>query len=195
MQVRVAPSQSSSGPSCHESERSGATGNSREIATLIVSTMKHLLLPLASRRTSKGNVLFHKPPYSCLPLASILPYRGDILRSHSFVQSLHMAPSRSNNEATSCSGRKLVWRSRTDSHQVCNTATSNDLLSSLVVPVLVGPPSFTRNMPKSWVGMSVCAGFIRCVDILVYAARQVTYCAYSGKRDFFRWTRSQYPTS
>ena len=157
--------------------------------------MKHLLLPLPSRRTSQGNVLFHKPPYSCLPLASILPYRGDILRSHNVVQSLHLAPSRSNNEATSCSGRKLVWWSHTSSHRVGITATLSDLLSLSVVLALVIPPSFTRSMPNNWVGTCVYAGFIRCVDILVYAARQATYLFYSGKPDFSRWTRSRYLTS
>jgi len=144
---------------------------------------------------SEGNVIAHRFPYSCQLLASIPPYCSDILRYRNIVQSLHMALSRSNNEVTSCSGRKLVWRSRTDSHQVGGTATSNDLLSSSVVPALVGPPSFTRSMPKSWVGMYVYVGFIRCVDILVYAARQVTYRSYSGKPDFSRWTRSQYLTS
>jgi hypothetical protein len=81
-----------------------------------------------------------------------------------------MALSRSNNEVTSCSGRKLVWRSRTYSHRVGSTATSNVLLSSSVVPAFAGRPSFTRNMSKIWVGMYVYAGFIRCVDILVYVA-------------------------
>ena len=159
--------------------------------------MGHLLLPFTSGRTSQsqGNAPFHKLPYSCLLLGSILPFRGDILRSHNLVQYLHMAPSRSNNEVTSCSGRKLVWRSRTSSHRVGSTATSSDLLSSSVVPALVSPPSFTRNMLKSWVGMYVYAGFIRCVDILVYAAQQMTYRSYSGKPDFFRWTRSRYLTS
>jgi hypothetical protein len=152
-------------------------------------------LPFTSGRTSQGNVLFPKLPYSCSPLASILPYRVDILRSHNFVQSLHMAPSRSNNEVTSSSGRKLVWRSHTSSHRVGSTAISSDLVSSSAVPALVTPPSFTRNMSKNWVGMYVYAGFIRCVDILVYAARQATYRSYSGKPDFSRWTRSQYLTS
>src|SRR6266576_2374366 len=121
--------------------------------------MEHLLLPFTSGRTSQGNVLSYKLPYS-----SILPYCGDILRYHNFVQSLHMALSRSNSEVTTCSGRKLVWRSHTSSHRVGSTATSNDLLSSSVVLALVAPPSFTRNMSKSWVGMFVYAGFIRCVD-------------------------------
>ena len=151
--------------------------------------MQHLLF------LSQGNVLDHKLPYSCLLLASNPPYCGDILRHHNFVQVLHMGLSRSNNEVTCCSGRKLIWRSCTDGLQVGSTATSNDLLSSSMVPALVGPPSFTRNMSKRWVGMYVYAGFIRCVGILVYATRQATYRSYSGKPDFSRWTRSQYLTS
>jgi hypothetical protein len=155
--------------------------------------MQHLLLPAVE--LSEGNALAHKLPYSCLLLASIPPYCGDILRFHNFAQSLHMALSRPNNEVTSCSGRKLVWRSRTDGHQVGSTATLNNLLSSSVAPALVGPTSFTRNMSKSSVGMYVYAGYIRWVDILVYTALQATYRSYSGKPDFSRWTRSQYLTS
>ena len=154
-----------------------------------------MMQPLLPAHPIQRNVVTHKLPYSCLLLASIPPYCSDILRCHNFVQSLHMDLSGSNNEVTSCSGRKLVWRSRTDSHRVGSTATSNDLLSSSVVLALVGPQPFTRNMSKSWVGMYAYAGFIRCVDILVYAARQVTYRSYSGKPDFSRWTRSQYLTS
>jgi hypothetical protein len=150
--------------------------------------MQHLLLPAR-------NVLAHKLPCSCQLLASIPPYCGDILLYHNFVQSLHMAQSRSNTEVTSRSGRKLVRRSRIDGHQVGSTATSNDLLSSTAIPALIAPPTFTRNMSKSWVGMYVYAGCIRYVDILVYAARRVTHRSYSGKPDFSRWTRSQYLTS
>jgi hypothetical protein len=152
--------------------------------------MHNLLLPAVEHPVQR-NVLAH----NLLPLASIPPYRGDGLRSYNFIQSLLMAPSRSNNEATRCSRRKLVWRSRTYGHRVSSTSTLNDLLSSSVVPALRVLPSFTRNMSKSWVGMYVYVGFIRCVDILVYAARQVTYRSYSGKPDFSPWTRSQYLTS
>jgi hypothetical protein len=142
------------------------------------------------------NVLSYRHPYCCPLLASsILPYCGDILRSHNFVQSLHMALSRSNNEVTSCPGRKLVWRSRSSSHRVGSTASSTHLLSSSVIPALVAPPSFTRNVSKIWVGMYVYAGCIRCVDFPVYAARQATYRPYSGKPDFSHWTRSLYLTS
>jgi hypothetical protein len=69
---------------------------------------------------------------------------------------------------------------------------SNGLLSSSVVIALLYLPPFMRNMLKTWVGMYVYAGFIRCVDMLVYAARHATYCSYSGKPDFSRWTQSQY---
>jgi hypothetical protein len=188
----------------HRADLGTTAGNSREIAALIVlhpsycaaSKDKNYKDDAAPTNIlSKGNVLIHKLPYSHLLLASILPYCCDILRSHNFVQSLHMALSRSNNEVTSCSGRELDWRSRTYGHRVSSTAPSNDLLSSSVIPVLVAPPSFTRNMSKSWVGMYAYAGFIRCVDILVYAPRQATYRSYSGKPDFSRWTRSQCLTS
>ena len=156
--------------------------------------MQHLLSPAVEHPT-KRNVLVHKLLYSCQPLASIPPCGGDILHRHHLVQSLHMALSRSNNEVTACSRRKLVWWSRIDSYQVGSTAPSNDLSSSTAVPALIVPHSFTRNMSKSWVGMYVYAGCIRYVDILVYAARRATYRSYSGKPDFSRSTRLLYLTS
>ena len=53
------------------------------ILHLLSLTVEHQVLV-------KENVLAHKFPCFCL-LASISPYRYNILRSHSFVQGLHMA--------------------------------------------------------------------------------------------------------